>query len=68
MKKIQKKARQENKTKEGDSGDDKKPKLKEEDSSEFLFSLLSPVPIFPPFSLSFFSRMDKHNGSNRKIR
>lgn len=35
MKKIQKKARQEGKSKDGDSGDDKKQKLKEEDSSKF---------------------------------
>ncbi|EEB11737.1 Insulin gene enhancer protein ISL-2, putative [Pediculus humanus corporis] len=36
MKKIQKKARQENKSKDSDSGDDRKPKLKEEDSNEIL--------------------------------
>lgn len=34
MKKIQKKARQESKSKDGDSGDDRKVKLKEDDSSK----------------------------------
>lgn len=32
MKKMQKKARQDSKSKDGDSGDEKKPKVKEEDS------------------------------------
>lgn len=52
MKKIQKKARQENKSKDGDSGDDKKPKLKEEDSSKFFKKLFL-------FVVELFSRIKK---------
>lgn len=40
MKKIQKKARQDTRSKDGDSGDDKKQKLKDEDSK-----FLQSVPI-----------------------
>lgn len=46
MKKIQKKARQENKNKDGDSGDDRKPKLKEEDSSKFMRKFFRIIFIF----------------------